>query len=119
MDEIHAPAALAVMLLLIAAFAIVFDGRISMVSFGNQGNIDEIDNVPACINGTSEECVIGVCKGIQTCIDTEWSRCVLSKVCVPGSYATCSDTVCTQSLKKCDACGSGYSSCFNNSGEVG
>ena len=119
MDDISAPAALAVLLLLIAAYAIVFDSRISMASFGDQDNVDDIDNVPACINGTSGECAIGVCNGIQTCIDGEWTRCALTKVCIPGSYAPCSDTVCTQSLKKCDECGSGYSSCFNNSGEVG
>jgi len=120
MDEIHVPAALTVMLLLIAAYAIVFDSTSGIASFGDQGNIDNTDDLfDSCINGTIQVCNIGVCNGTRTCIDDGWAICALSKVCIPGSYAPCSDTICTQSLKKCDECGSGYSLCFNNSGEVG
>ncbi len=119
MDEIHAPAALAIMLLFIAAYAIVIDSEIN-ISVSETGQmIDDNLSYPPCTNGSSQECAIGVCKGTQECMDGQWTLCALSKTCIPGSLAPCSDTVCTQSLKKCDECGSGYSPCFNNSGEVG
>ena len=70
-----------------------------------------------CIGGESEACIESNCLGNRTCFAGKWGGCSLpEKVCSPGERIGCSYDGCHFGHAVCNACGSGFGNCTQDSG---
>jgi hypothetical protein len=51
------------------------------------------------------------CPGVRTCVQGEWSACIVRKICTPGAQAACFVDACAMGYKTCNPCGTGYGDC--------
>ena len=105
--------------LIILSSLIIILGYIAFL-YLPQGSVPQDEGGQAyasCRDGQSRPCTSGSCSGQSTCIGGEWVGCSWEQVCDPGMRVPCVNMGCADSLKECDACGTGWGSCkgFNSS----
>ncbi|VVB98026.1 Uncharacterised protein [uncultured archaeon] len=65
-----------------------------------------------CQDSGTSDCVNSQgCPGHRTCIEGQWSICIIHKICTPGEKSACFVDSCATGYKTCDSCGTGYGSC--------
>ena len=75
-------------------------------------SISEKKELP-CVEDETKTCFSGSCNGYQVCKNSEWSRCIIKRICNPNSRENCVENGCSVGYKLCNECGTGYEECVS------